>query len=195
MSKIAFERIDIPDAYVIHSFRAGDKRGWFIKNFEKGIFFDNGLEFNCSEDFTSISYKNVIRGMHFQTRDPQAKLVSCNYGLIYDVLVDLRRDSAHFGCWYGTYLSSDNAASLYVPRGCAHGFLAVSDVAVVNYKCDGAYDKESDTGIPWNDPDIGINWPLESTEQVIISARDQNFNPVKWNNIGGGGGNIPGLLH
>ena len=190
MSQITFERIDIPDACVVHAFRTEDKRGCFMKHFERNIFLEHGLDFHCSEDFTSISHKNVIRGMHFQYRDPQAKLVSCHYGKIYDVLVDLRKDSPKFGCWYGVYLSSDNAKSLYVPRGCAHGFLAVSDIAVVNYKCDGAYDKESDTGIFWNDPDVGVKWPLEALECAVVSERDQTLKPLKWNNMEMGGGGV-----
>lgn len=173
MASISFEQIDIPDAYIINAFKAEDKRGYFIKNFEQHIFAENGLEFDCSEDFVSMSYKNIIRGMHFQLHKPQAKLVSCVYGMIYDVLVDLRKDSRTFGKWQGVYLPAEDARSLYIPRGCAHGFLVMSDMALVSYKCDGAYDKETDTGILYSDMDIGVKWPIEDMAQAVVGDRDK----------------------
>ena len=111
--------------------------------------------------------------MHFQTYHPQAKLVGVISGKVYDVIVDLREDSPTFGQWQGVYLSAQNRQSLLIPRGCAHGFISLSDDSVVSYKCDGKYDKETDTGIMFNDPDIGVVWPIMDISDAVVGARDQ----------------------
>lgn len=170
---MTFEKKDIPGAYIITSFQVNDERGFFLKNFEQNIFLEHGIEFQSTESFISCSAKNVIRGMHFQLNEPQAKLVGVYRGAIYDVLVDLRRDSPTFGQWRGEYLSAENRKSFYIPRGCAHGFLSMEDETIVGYQCDGVYDKETDTGILWNDKDISIHWPIEDISMVIIGKRDQ----------------------
>ena len=173
MTSFAFEKMNIPGAYLVTSFFSEDNRGSFVKSFEKDIFAENGIEFFCNEDFISHSTKNVIRGMHFQTYHPQAKLVGVISGKVYDVIVDLREDSPTFGQWQGVYLSAQNRQSLLIPRGCAHGFISLSDDSVVSYKCDGKYDKETDTGIMFNDPDIGVVWPIMDISDAVVGARDQ----------------------
>ena len=129
MSTFSFEALDIPEAYLIHSFSSEDKRGSFVKNFEQNVFRENGIPFDCTESFVSSSGRNVIRGMHFQLRAPQAKLVGVLSGKVFDVLVDLRKESPTFGQWRGFYLSAENRSNLYIPRGCAHGFISLDEGA------------------------------------------------------------------
>ena len=174
MANFEFCKLHIPEAYEIISFYAEDHRGYFTKGFEQNIFREHGIEFYCNEDFISCSAKNVIRGMHFQLDHPQAKLVGVVRGCVYDVMVDLRKESPTFGKWYGTYLSEENHKSLYIPRGCAHGFLSMAPDSIVSYKCDGVYDKKTDTGIMYNDPDIGISWPIDDISCAILGERDKH---------------------
>lgn len=171
MAGFSFEPLRLSGAYLIHNFYAGDNRGGFTKVFEKDIFKKNGIEFTLNETFLSVSEKNVIRGLHFQTHNPQAKLVSVPCGRVYDVLVDLRPASPTFMQWMGFELSADNHDSLYIPRGFAHGFASLEDGTVMMYQCDGAYDAPSDTGVRFDDPAIGIEWPVDEKD-AIHSARD-----------------------
>lgn len=163
--------IDI-GGYIIDTAFSDDNRGCFTKLFEQEAFKQSGIDFNCSESFVSRSDKNVVRGMHFQTFHPQSKLVSVIYGKIYDVIVDLRKESSTYGQWRGFYLSSENHKSLLAPRGFAHGFLSLCDGSIVMYQCDGAYDKDSDTGVLFCDEDIAVNWPVE-VSAMIIGQRDR----------------------
>lgn len=173
MNNFQFYELDIKGSYIINSFFSEDNRGNFVKSFEKDIFAKNGIDFHCNEDFISHSTKYVIRGMHFQLYHPQIKLVGVVCGKVFDVIVDLRKESSTYGQWKGVYLSSENRSSLLVPRGCAHGFLSLSNNTIVSYKCDGAFDKETDTGIAFDDPDINIEWPINDLSKVILSARDK----------------------
>lgn len=172
MDTFRFEELDIAGAYKIESYIYEDNRGNFIKSFEKEIFEQNGISFNCSEDFISKSSKNVIRGMHFQLYHPQIKIVSVIHGKVFDVIVDLRKESDTFGKWQGIYLSSENRNSLLIPRGCAHGFMSLSDESIVSYKCDGKYDKETDTGILYCDEEIAVEWPIRNLDDAIVGKRD-----------------------
>lgn len=169
-----FQELGLKDAYIIRGFHSGDRRGGFTKSFEKGIFKEAGIELSVYETFASSSMKNVIRGLHFQDSVPQAKLVSVISGSVWDVIVDLRPESPTFRQWKGYELSSENHLSIYVPRGFAHGFVSFEDNTVMLYQCDGKYDKENDTGIVYNDPDIGICWPLDE-DKVICSERDRGL--------------------
>ncbi len=175
MATFSFKQIEIPGAYEIAAFHAKDNRGYFIKSFEKDIFAEHGINFSCNEDFISCSAKNVIRGMHFQLYRPQAKLVGVIKGEVFDVIVDLRRESPTFGQWRGFRLSEQNCRNLYIPRGCAHGFLSLKENSIVSYKCDGAYDNKTDTGIMYNDLEIGIEWPVTNMSDVIVSERDKTL--------------------
>lgn len=167
-----FEKMDIKGAYIIKLFYSEDKRGDFIKNYEKKFWEDRGIKFNCSESFLSDSKKNVVRGMHFQLYHPQMKLVNVAKGAIYDVIVDLRKESSTFGRWWGGKLSAEDRTALLIPRGCAHGFLSLEEGSIVHYLCDGKYHKETDTGILYNDLDIAIKWPIENIEDIIVGERD-----------------------
>ena len=179
MSKFIFEPTDIAEAYIINSFFVEDNRGSFVKPYEKYLFEEAGISFNCNESFISSSSKHVVRGMHFQLYHPQIKLVGVLQGKVYDVIVDLRSDSKTFGQWRGYYLSSENRTSLLIPRGCAHGFISLSDNSVVSYMCDGKYDKDTDTGIIFNDSDIGIDWPVNDLSSVILGSRDRGLMSFK----------------
>ncbi|MBQ5333187.1 MAG: dTDP-4-dehydrorhamnose 3,5-epimerase [Oscillospiraceae bacterium] len=175
MMGFSFEKMNIEGAYIINSFFSEDNRGSFVKNFEKDIYEEHGIHFECNEFFISHSTKNVIRGMHFQLYHPQAKLVSVISGKVFDVIVDLREESSTFGQWRGVYLSNENRTSLYIPRGCAHGFMSLSDDSIVSYNCDGKYDKETDTGILYCDPDIAVEWPIMDIKNAVLGSRDKKL--------------------
>lgn len=180
MSSFSFTPLDIPGAFLIDSFFCEDNRGSFIKIFEKDIFREHGIEFDCNEYFISHSSNFVIRGMHFQLYHPQTKLVSVIAGKVFDVIVDLRKESPLFGKWQGFYLSKENHLSLLIPKGCAHGFLSLCSDSIVCYKCDGKYDKKSDSGIFCFDADIGIDWPINNMAEAVIGVRDKRLMSFKY---------------
>lgn len=179
MTGFEFQEIDLKGAYCISNFYAGDDRGGFTKTFEKDIYKDMGIEFQLNETFASRSMKNVIRGLHFQVHNPQAKLVSVIAGRVWDVIVDLRRDSPTFKQWRAHELSAENHLSFYIPRGFAHGFASLEDNTVMLYQCDGKYDAETDTGIIFNDPDINVRWPVDESV-AIHSSRDMQLPRFKF---------------
>ena len=171
MPSFEFEKLELLDAYLISNFHIGDERGSFTKLFEKDIFGAAGIKFSLNESFSSISSKDVVRGMHFQLKKPQAKLVSVLNGKVWDCIVDIRKDSHTYKKWIGVELSDKNHRALYIPKGFAHGFVALEDNTVMLYQCDGAYDEESDTGILIDDKDLNIKWPID-LKQSIRSERD-----------------------
>jgi dTDP-4-dehydrorhamnose 3,5-epimerase len=163
---------ELKDVVCIEPFYSCDNRGFFLKCFENDIFLYNKLNFNVSEIFITKSVKNVIRGLHFQYNKPQTKLVTAICGECLDVIVDLRANSPSYLKYKFFNLNSNNKKILYVPKGFAHGFLSLSDDLQLMYICDGKYDKESDTGIVYNDSTLNINWPIKSDEEIILSDRD-----------------------
>lgn len=171
MSGFRFMETELKGAYLIELVHSADSRGGFCKTFEKSIFQQAGISFKVDESFISRSEKNVIRGLHFQTNEPQAKLVSVPAGKAWDVIVDLRPKSPTFRKWTAAELSAENCLGFYIPGGFAHGFASLEDGTLMQYICDGRYDKETDTGIRFDDPQIGIEWPIE-TAGAIISSRD-----------------------
>lgn len=179
MQQFLFEKTEIKDLVIINPFFTEDERGNFIKFYEKDVFKEHGIDFIPYESFESTSIKGVLRGLHFQTENPQAKLIRVPYGKIFDVAVDLRRDSETFGKWYGIELSSENKKAFYIPKGFAHGFLTLSDLAIVSYMCDTKYSKETDSGIVWNDKDINIKWCIRLGEKLTISEKDINLQSFK----------------
>lgn len=186
MAGFAFQELELKGAYLISDFYAGDARGGFTKSFEKDVFAEGGIAFSLNETFASRSMKNVIRGLHFQRRSPQAKLVSVVAGRAWDVMVDLRPGSETFGKWTGRELSAENHLSFYIPRGFAHGFASLEDGTVMLYQCEGKYDPETDTGIRFDDPEIGIPWPVEESAAVhssrdlgLMSLREYLQNPME----------------
>jgi dTDP-4-dehydrorhamnose 3,5-epimerase len=138
----------------------GDDRGFFLESWNAQGFAANGLDLGFVQDNHSRSGKGVLRGLHYQLGSPQGKLVRVTSGAVFDVAVDIRRSSPHFGRWVGYELSDANKQMLYVPPGFAHGFLVLSDSADFLYKCTTLYDAPNDRGIRWDDPAIGIDWPL-----------------------------------
>lgn len=160
---------------LIHPFIAPDERGYFLKYYEKQIFKDHGIFLMNYESNFSKSKKGTVRGLHFQSRHSQDKLVHVLQGKVFDVGVDLRKDSPTFGQWRGFQLSEQNHDLLYIPKGFAHGFLVLSEEAVFGYLCGDRYDPESDGGIFWKDPEIAVKWPLELVSSLILSEKDQHL--------------------
>jgi dTDP-4-dehydrorhamnose 3,5-epimerase len=157
---------------VIHPKIFKDDRGWFFESFHRDRFQGLGLETEWLQDNHSRSSRLTLRGLHYQKSPGQAKLVRCTVGEIFDVAVDIRPQSKTFGQWYGLCLSAESANQLLIPVGFAHGFLVLSEVAEVQYKCSWFYDPKTEAGIAWNDPDIGVRWPLKG-ESPLLSGRDQ----------------------
>ncbi|MBW9220547.1 dTDP-4-dehydrorhamnose 3,5-epimerase [Methanothermococcus sp. SCGC AD-155-N22] len=172
-----FRKMKIPDVILIKPKVFGDERGFFMETYKKSDFEKAGIKGEFLQDNHSRSRYGVLRGLHFQ-REPyaQAKIVRCIRGVIYDVAVDLRRDSPTFGKYVGVILSEHNKYMLYIPRGFAHGFLVLSDVAEVLYKVDNEYAPEYEGGIIWNDEDISIGWPIDDP---ILSERDKKWPTLK----------------
>lgn len=170
---IEIEELGISGVFKIKPFFYEDERGYFIKDFDASIFSQSVIgNIVLKEEFYSKSTKGVVRGMHFQTKMPQSKIVSCICGRIYDVVVDLRRDSDSFGKYIGIELSEYNHSSLFVPQGCAHGFMALEDNTITYYKCDNDYLKDNDATIKWDDDDLKIKWPMDLIATSILSKRD-----------------------
>lgn len=137
----------------------GDERGYFMETYSQRDMEEAGLNINFVQDNQSMSTKGVLRGLHFQINYPQTKLVRVIKGTVFDVAVDIRKGSQTYGKWYGIELTEQNKKQLLIPKGFAHGFLVLSDVAEFCYKCDDFYHPNDEGGIPWNDPEIGIEWP------------------------------------
>lgn len=148
----------------------GDHRGFFMETYNKQSFADAGITLEFVQDNHSKSHKGILRGLHYQVKHPQAKLVRCLQGEIYDVAVDIRPGSPTFGQWVGEILSSENKRQLMVPMGFAHGFQVLSETAEVAYKCNNLYSPANERGICYNDPDLAISWPGGS--DVVLSEKD-----------------------
>ena len=172
-----FKRLEIPETVLIQPKVFEDDRGFFLEIYKKDEMENFGIKGDFVQDNHSRSKRGVLRGLHFQ-KEPyaQAKLVRCIRGEIYDVVVDLRRNSQTFSRYLGLVLSEENRHQLYVPRGCAHGFLALSEVAEVVYKVDNVYSPKSEGGLIWNDPDVDVTWPIDD---LIISERDRLWPTLK----------------
>lgn len=173
MGKFNFIETSIKDLYIIEPTVFGDNRGYFMESYSKRDFEEAGLTMNFVQDNESKSKKGVLRGLHFQTKHTQGKLVRVVEGEVYDVAVDLRAGSPTFGKWEGVLLTAENKRQFYVPEGFAHGFLVLSETATFQYKCTDYYAPEYDGGVLWNDPDINIKWPLDDIEEVLLSDKDK----------------------
>ena len=178
MSKISVTKCDIEGLYVIEPKVFPDARGYFMETYNQNDFKESGLDMVFVQDNESKSSKGVLRGLHFQKEHPQGKLVRVLSGEVYDVAVDLRKNSKTFGKHFGVLLSSENKKQFYIPEGFAHGFLVLSDEAVFAYKCTDFYHPNDEGGIIYNDPDIGINWPIEGME-LIMSEKDTKWKGIK----------------
>ena len=168
---------EIKDVFVIEVKKYGDNRGYFMETYKESDFHQAGLNYKFIQDNQSKSKKGVLRGLHFQKTYPQAKLVRCIEGEVFDVCVDLRKDSPTFGKWAGVILSAEKGNQFMIPRGFAHGFVVLSETATFCYKCDELYHPEDEGGIMWNDPEIGIDWPFDG--EVLLSEKDKLHKPLK----------------
>jgi dTDP-4-dehydrorhamnose 3,5-epimerase len=165
-----FQRLEIPDIVLVEAQSFGDDRGFFLETYRMSSFAANGISNVFVQDNLSCSFHGVLRGLHYQNHPKaQGKLVMVLQGEIFDVAVDIRKGSPTFGRWVGMTLSADSYRMLYVPIGFAHGFCVVSEEAVVSYKATEEYAPHLERGIAWNDPDIGVHWPVTTP---ILSARD-----------------------
>lgn len=176
MGNFNFNETQINGVYIIEPKIFGDNRGYFMEIYNKKDFVKAGLNMIFVQDNESKSSKGVLRGIHFQRKHSQGKLVRVTYGEVFDVAVDLRIGSKTYGKWEGIILSEENKKQFYIPKGFAHGFLVLSDEAVFNYKCTDFYAPEYEAGIRWDDPYININWPLDKIENIILSKKDK-INP------------------
>lgn len=181
MGNFVFNKTEIEGVYIIDVKTYGDNRGYFMETYKESDFREAGLCYNFVQDNQSSSKKGVLRGLHFQTLHPQAKLVRVIKGEVFDVAVDLRKNSPTYAKWVGVLLSEENHRQFMIPRGFAHGFVVVSDYAEFAYKCDELYHPEDDGGIMWNDPDIGIRWP--DVGEIILSEKDQKHLPLKQSKV------------
>lgn len=175
MSSFEFHKTGIEQLTLIAPLYFPDSRGHLSKPFDKVAFESSGIRFEAVEELESKSSQNTLRGLHFQRRHSQDKLVRVLFGEVYDVAVDLRLDSPTFGRWQGFRLSAENRNMLYIPKQFAHGFLVLSQEAVLHYLCGDCYDLESESGILWDDPELGIDWPLKPGAKPLLSPRDQGF--------------------
>lgn len=175
MGKIKVTNCDIEGLCIIEPAVFPDERGYFMETYNQRDFEEAGLNMVFVQDNQSMSVEGVLRGLHFQKQYPQGKLVRVVRGKVFDVAVDLRKDSKTYGKWFGVELSAENKKQFYIPEGFAHGFLVLSDEAEFCYKCTDFYHPGDEGGIKWDDPDIGIKWPLQSGVKVIISEKDQKW--------------------
>jgi dTDP-4-dehydrorhamnose 3,5-epimerase len=169
---------NIPDVLIIEPRVFGDERGFFKETFQSTRYKEAGLTLPFVQDNYSRSTQGVLRGLHFQLTKPQGKLVSCSQGEVFDVAVDLRSGSSTYGQWAGALLTGDNHIQFYVPPGFAHGFVVLSDIADFQYKCTDYYDPSDEGGLIWNDPDVGIDWPLGDIEPKL-SEKDMILPQLK----------------
>ena len=167
---MVIRRSRLEGVLVIEPHLIRDQRGYFVETWHVERYAQIGVPATFAQDNRSCSVRNTLRGLHYQWRRPQGKLVQVVDGEIFDVAVDIRPESPTFGHWEGVYLSADNFRQYWIPGGFAHGFCVLSDIAVVEYKCTEVYDAEGEAGLLWNDPDLGIDWPVKDP---ILSPKDQ----------------------
>lgn len=179
MGKITVTPCDIEGLYVIEPTVFKDERGYFVETYNQNDMKEAGLDMVFVQDNQSMSTRGVLRGLHFQKQFPQGKLVRVVRGKVFDVAVDLRSESKTYGKWFGVELSAENMKQFYIPEGFAHGFLVLSDEAEFCYKCTDFYHPGDEGGLAWNDPEIGVKWPLEEGVDLIISEKDQKWKGLK----------------
>lgn len=170
-------RTAIPEVLIVEPRVFGDERGYFFESYNERELENLGLRAHFVQDNQSRSGKNVLRGLHYQIRQPQGKLVRVTTGEIYDVAVDIRKSSPTFGKWTGVVLSAANKRICWIPAGFAHGFLVTSDIAEVQYKTTDYYAPEHERCIAWNDRDLAVSWPLAG--EPILSPKDRAGQPLK----------------
>ena len=195
MGQIRVERCPIEGLYLIEPAVHADQRGYFMETYNQNDLYEAGLDPSFVQDNQSMSAKGVLRGLHYQKQHPQGKLVRVIRGSVFDVAVDIRPDSRTFGQWFGAILTADNHMQFYISPGFAHGFLVLSEAAEFCYKCTDFYHPEDESGLLWNDPDIGVTWPgvrgtdpdgasatdyrLQDGTKLTISDKDRLWKPLR----------------
>lgn len=169
-----FTRTSIDGVTIVDNKQYGDARGYFMETYKRPDFVAGGIDVDFVQDNQSASTQGVLRGLHFQINHPQSKLVRVLEGSVFDVAVDLRPGSPTFGQWEGAELSAANHRQLFIPRGFAHGFYVMSKTAIFAYKCDDVYHPNDEGGLPWDDPDIAVDWPLVPGVEVNLSEKDRH---------------------
>ena len=165
----------LPGLLVIDPAVHGDDRGFFLESWNGRRFAEVGIDADFTQDNHSRSVRHVLRGLHYQAGEhAQGKLVRATAGEVFDVVVDLRRSSPTFGRWHGEVLSAENFRQLWVPPGFAHGFLVLSEAAEFQYKCTGRWNREAERTLAWNDPAVGVQWPLTAGAEPILSVKDRD---------------------
>lgn len=177
MGKFNFIKTDIEGVFIIEPTAFGDERGYFMETYQYNDFAAAGIDVKFVQDNQSMSKKGVLRGLHFQKQFPQSKLVRVIRGEVYDVAVDLREGSPTYGKYVGVLLSAENKRQFFIPKNFAHGFLVLSDEAEFVYKVDDFYHPNDEGGLMWNDPTVGVNWPIEDGMEIILSEKDK-INPT-----------------
>jgi len=167
-----FEPLAVPDVVLMTPRVFGDERGFFMETFRHSAFVEHCGDFAFVQDNHSLSRQGILRGLHYQYRQPQGKLVRVTRGEVYDVAVDMRRASPTFGQWVGVTLSATNKQQLWVPPGFAHGFYVLSEEAEFVYKCSDYYAPGDEVSLRWDDPDLAIDWPLINQQPPMLSAKD-----------------------
>ena len=176
-SSMKFEATPLQGVYLLTPNVFGDERGFFMESWNATTFANAGFDMEFVQDNHSRSAKGILRGLHYQTEHTQGKLVRVTAGAVFDVAVDMRRDSPTLGQWYGVTLSAENHQMLWVPAGFAHGFYVLTDVADFQYKCTEVYHPASEVALAWDDPQVGINWPVPAGEQPQLSGKDKEGLP------------------
>ncbi len=166
----------LTDVKIIEPAVFGDDRGFFMETWSQRAFAEHGIDQYFVQDNHSRSGRGVLRGMHYQIKNPQGKLVRVTLGEVFDVVVDMRKSSKQFGEWFGTSLTGSNKRQLWVPPGFAHGFLVVSESADFQYKCTDFYTPEHERSLIWNDPDVGIEWPLGDMQPQLAEKDKTGLN-------------------
>lgn len=179
MGKITVETCEIEGLKIITPDVHGDNRGYFMETYNYNDFKEAGIDQVFVQDNQSASRRGVLRGLHFQKEFPQDKLVRVIKGEVYDAVVDLREGSRTFGKWHGVLLSEENKKQFFVPKNFAHGFLVLSDYAEFCYKCTEFYHPGDEGGLRWDDPDIGIQWPIPAGVEPILAERDRKWGGIK----------------
>lgn len=179
MGKFQVESCEIEGLKVITPTVFGDERGYFMETYQYEDFKAAGIDVTFVQDNQSASKKGVLRGLHFQINFPQDKLVRVISGEVFDVAVDLREGSPTYGQWHGELLSAENKKQFFIPKGFAHGFVVLSDYAEFFYKCTDYYHANDEGGLLWNDPEIGVKWPIPEGMELTISDKDKKWGSIK----------------
>lgn len=182
MGQFKFTNTKIEGMFLVEPAVFEDNRGYFMETYNENDFKEAGYDLTFVQDNQSKSSKGVLRGLHLQVNYPQGKLVRVIKGEVFDVGVDLRKDSDTYGEWFGAILSDENKKQLFIPEGFAHGFLVLSDEAEFVYKCTEFYHGDDEGGIKWDDSDIGIDWPLDDIDEIILSDKDKEWKTLKESN-------------